>query len=191
MLHEQEGRINSWFHENPTIPFAKYVCDASIKDCNAGLVESLKDKKSSTVEANDIPSAKPKVDAPKKKVDEPGKKSTNSNAKEQGSSFNPSDIVQLLFNRVKNNMHRLRVNSVDLYREMSVVVKTRNWAKLKTMAKDANFWRKYWNVFMWAFIFVYFFVSVLETVGVFGKGGKSGAKKTGERRTKRKVRKDE
>jgi len=190
VLHEQENRINSWFHEKSTVSFAKYVCDASINNCRVELIESLKNKKDSTVEVEDAPPAKSKTEASKKKADEPGKKSTN-NTKEQGSSFKPSDIVQLLFNRVKNNMLRLRVNSVDLYREVHVVVKARNWAKLKTMAKDANFWRKYWNVFMWAFIFIYFFVSVLETVGVFGKGGKSSAKKTGERRTKRKARKDE
>lgn len=171
MLHDQEEVIANWFHEARSDPFAKYVCDARINGCNAQVAAAFSARQDDGVEVEDddtkAPPKKPEASKQERKVEKkvpppPTQKKEEPHHSSESPSLNPKDFVMTIVNRIKANMQRIYRLSTELYKEVRPLVSGRKWEQLGKMAKDVEFYRKYWIVFA-AFIFaIYFIVSLLE-----------------------------
>jgi hypothetical protein len=194
VLHEQEDEISSWFHESRrTGNFFKEVCEARINGCNAQVVEEFLAKSAKQVEIEDEPPSKktekkeaPKSTPPKK---EAPKEAPKKEATKEQPAFDALAIINKIVNRIKGNMIRIYRLSFELGNEMTPIIKTKNWEKLKTTLKNKEFYQKYWIVFAAFASVIYLLASFVEMI--FGKSEKRDRRATSTKRRTTKSKKEE
>lgn len=201
MLFEAEALISHWFHEARNDPFAKYVCDARINGCNAQVAAAFSARQDKDVEVEDDSKRAPKKPETLKKEERKAEKkatppptaqkeeSHKSSHSAHAHSFDPKAFAMAIVNRFKGNMQRIYRLSGELCKEVRPLISGRKWEQLGKMAKDPEFYRKYWIVFA-AFIFIIYFVfSLLEPLFA-SKAPKTRSASGSKRKTAAKVKKD-
>lgn len=178
----QEERISKWFHSARNDDFKKYVCDEGITGCSPSIMEAIMrgkmkaEKEMAEEAANEVEveddtrtgkkrgeqanqqQKRTEKQEPVKAKAEQKKESTSSPAND------PMAIVYGFINRFKTNMLRVKGLSIDLYGEVSTLVKTKQWNRLGALAKDPNFYKKYWYAFLWYAIGLYLTFSIFESL---------------------------
>lgn len=186
--HYQDSLINTWFHEGRDKSFKDYVCGSAYQGCNADLVsqhlkhveeedakekekQAEEDRRRAQEQADKKEQAERNAATSKSNTDSSQSRpkgatsSTSQQQQKKGDDKNgPTDLIMAFLNRIKNNMLRIKSLSGEMYEEVSTVVKAKDWNKLKVMLKDANFYRKYWNVLLWFFILTYTFISFVASL---------------------------
>lgn len=181
----QEGRIGKWFHNARNEDFKKYVCDEGITDCSPSIMDAImKGKMKAEKEMAEEAASQVEVEDDTRRAKKQGEsinqqqqgqqkqaekqapvKAKTEQKKESTSSANdPMTIIYGFINRFKTNMLRVKGLSIDLYGDVSALVKAKQWNRLGALAKDPNFYKKYWYAFLWYAIGLYLTFSIFESL---------------------------
>lgn len=176
MLYKFDDDIVAWFGNGRTESFEKAICAKRISGFDAQKpaadeveVESEEKGKAASKAASEQKKEAPKkAEAPKKEQE----KATSEPA------FDVIAMIEKVVNRFKNNMIRIRYLSVELYNEVMTAYRTGKWEPLKAQLKDANFYKKYYLVFVAFFAGLYFMFSLYDSI--FGAPVKPAAPRRGQ-----------